>query len=241
MSGLDVEPAVAIASDQSLVAEAVAAALEGSNLAVVRNEWPGADQVTPPGWSRDPAPFVGLLLCDLEMSATRTARCFVRAYPTQWLLLTNRPAGPLWGAMLEAGVVGILPNTTTLADLLLAIDATRSGRPCGETFDRDELVRAWRRHDAEREDVHLRMSSLTAREAQVLQELHRGRTVHEMAGRQGVAHSTVRTQVRSVLRKLGVTSQLAAVAMFEHWGAGEPLNEHGSATAVPPRTWPAGR
>lgn len=209
--------AVAVASDRSLVADTVAAALTGSNLVIVPMIWPRGDRSLPAGWPRDAVPSLGLLLCDLQPSATRTARYLVRAYPTRWLLLTDRPKGPQWGAMLDAGVVGILQSSTTLSDLLLAIEAARFGDPGLVPSDRDELVQAWLQDEAEREDAVARLKALTTRETGVLRELHHGRSVHEIAASHGVAHSTVRTQVRSVLRKLRVSSQLAAVAMFDKW------------------------
>jgi DNA-binding NarL/FixJ family response regulator len=62
------------------------------------------------------------------------------------------------------------------------------------------------------------MSALTPRELEVLRLLHGGYTVAQIAERNDVAPSTVRSQVRSVLRKLGVNSQLAAAAHYERWG-----------------------
>ena len=66
------------------------------------------------------------------------------------------------------------------------------------------MVAAWRREESEREALRARLSQLTAREFEVLQLLHLGRSVHEIADLHGVARSTVRSQVRAVLRKLDV-------------------------------------
>ncbi len=57
-----------------------------------------------------------------------------------------------------------------------------------------------------------RLSRLTPREHEVLTGLGEGRSVQMIARSLGSSPSTVRTQVASVLRKLGVGSQLAAVA-----------------------------
>ena len=53
---------------------------------------------------------------------------------------------------------------------------------------------------------------LTPREAQVLQLLHAGQPVRTIADSFAVAEATVRSQVKSLLRKLAVNSQLSAVA-----------------------------
>ena len=66
---------------------------------------------------------------------------------------------------------------------------------------------------------------LTPRERQVLGELMDGRSAQEIASATPVALATVRTQIRGILRKLGVSTQLAAVALARrsgwHTGLGE--------------------
>ena len=59
---------------------------------------------------------------------------------------------------------------------------------------------------------------LTKSEADVLVGLIDGETAAEVAASRFVAISTVRTHVRQILRKLGVNSQLAAVAMAREAG-----------------------
>lgn len=219
MTGTDTPLVIAVASDRSLVADAVGAALSGNGLVVVRVPWPGDLAEPGPGWPPGAAqPELGLLLCDLDRASVEAARWVVTNYPTRWLLLTDAPRGPLWGALLEAGVVGILESTTTMADVLEAIKTRRAGAVEADLADRAQLVEAWRRAESERAEAQVRLSSLTRREREVLMMIHLGRTVGEIAELNGVAPSTVRSQVRSVLRKLGVNSQLAASALFEKWG-----------------------
>lgn len=66
----------------------------------------------------------------------------------------------------------------------------------------------------ERDDVerHAKLASLSARERQVLNLLANGMNVTAIAKEWWVSVSTVRTQVRSIFTKLGVNSQIAAVA-----------------------------
>jgi two-component system, NarL family, nitrate/nitrite response regulator NarL len=59
-----------------------------------------------------------------------------------------------------------------------------------------------------------RMKSLTPREQTVLRMLYAGDGVRTISDLMGVTEATVRSQVKSVLRKLDVNSQLAAVAAF---------------------------
>jgi DNA-binding NarL/FixJ family response regulator len=209
---------VAVTSERSLVADAVAAALADSGLTVVRLAWPGTRRDRQPGWPCHAlGPSLGLMICDLTPPVTRAARWLVGVYPTRWLLMTDTARGPLWGGMFEVGVVGILPSTTSLSELLLEIARLHAGGMSRLPPDRDELVLRWRRQEADRQSMDARMSSLTPREAEVLRQLRLGRSVREIADRHGVAHSTVRSQVRSVLQKLGVSRQLAATAFLDRW------------------------
>lgn len=211
--------AIAVASDRSLVAEAVGAALSEGDLEVVQIPWPRDRRDRGTGWPTDTdPPAQALMMCDLDPSCIDAARWLVRRYPSRWLLLTDAPRGPLWGAMYEVGVARIMQSGTTLADLLATVTALHEGAAGNARGDRDELVELWRHAEAERAAARTRMSSLTPRELEVLRLLHGGYTVAQIAERNDVAPSTVRSQVRSVLRKLGVNSQLAAAAHFERWG-----------------------
>jgi len=55
-------------------------------------------------------------------------------------------------------------------------------------------------------------AQLSCREAAVLVEMMEGLSADEIAAKHFVSTSTVRTQIRGILKKLGVSSQLAAVA-----------------------------
>jgi len=209
---------LAVASDRSLVADAVAAALSRSDVCVVRIPWPAARGDPVPGWPEDvDPPDLALMLCDLNPWSVEAAQRVVAAYPARWVLLTDTPRGPAWGAMLEAGVARVLSSTTTMAEILGLIAALREGIGQLDQPDREELVHAWRQVLPERVVARAKLASLTPREREVLRLLHLGHTVQRIAEEHGVAVSTVRSQVRAVLRKLGVKSQLAAVAHYDRW------------------------
>ena len=57
------------------------------------------------------------------------------------------------------------------------------------------------------------LDSLSAREETVLRHMQAGLTAVEIARTDYVTLATARSQIRSILMKLGVNSQLAAVAM----------------------------
>jgi DNA-binding CsgD family transcriptional regulator len=70
----------------------------------------------------------------------------------------------------------------------------------------------------------VRMRSLTPRERTVLRLLYAGDNVRSIALLLDVSEATVRSQVKSVLRKLDVNSQLAAIAAFRRLQDGEKSN-----------------
>lgn len=72
-----------------------------------------------------------------------------------------------------------------------------------------------------REAEARRFAELTSREQDVLAELIAGRSAAEIAAAQHVSLATVRSHIRAVLAKLGVSSQLAAVALA-HRSCREP-------------------
>lgn len=63
-----------------------------------------------------------------------------------------------------------------------------------------------------------RLSTLTRREGEVLNGLLLGHNADQIANEQVVSLATVRSHIQSILRKLGVNSQLAAVVLAQRAG-----------------------
>ena len=110
----------------------------------------------------------------------------------------------------------VVPSSVGLDDLVRMLDDLVMGRAIAWP-GREELELEWRRLREEQEEVQRRMSSLSPRERSVLALLHDGLSVREVAELTGVREGTVRSQVKAVLRKLAVSSQLAAVAQYDRW------------------------
>lgn len=141
------------------------------------------------------------------------------------------------GAAVEAGAIGYLPKSAPFDDLLGVIRAGLSGRSTLTDAQRFELLAALRRHRAADHERWTPFERLSPREQGVLRELADGQGVADIAARRGVSQATVRTQVRGILTKLGVTSQLTAVAMARRsgWLTGSPPSDEPEA---PKRHWP---
>ena len=88
--------------------------------------------------------------------------------------------------------------------------------------ERESLIRHFMTDRAHAHELRRRLSALTAREAQVLGQLMLGQTVREIADAWRVSEATVRTQVKAVLAKLQVSSQVAAVGLARQTGWSAP-------------------
>jgi DNA-binding NarL/FixJ family response regulator len=216
---------IAVASDQRLVGDSVVEALRNRAFVPLLVQWPPRP-TRPPTRSRrrrpfrrsaGPPPDVGLMLSDLaRMERVLAARTVLAGLPLPWLVMAGIPRSPIWGALYEGGASLVVPMDTGLvevADLLQELSA--GGRPAALRRESQELISSWRSHAARRSDVAARLQTLTEREGAILDQLHQGLPVRNIAERSEVTESTVRSQVKAILRKLDVNSQMAAVAVYE--------------------------
>lgn len=208
--------AVVIASDLRLVAEAVAAALLSRGLRVAVLAWPRRPRVEAVQRQLEAATAdVAVLLYDVDMSLRMTeARALIRSWSGPWLVLTGTSPGPAWGGLRIAGAAAVRPSDLPLAAVEALIRRLAAGEPDPESVAAEGQVESWRAVQAQHGELQRRLDSLTPRELQVLTMLREGVRVQEIARRLGLSETTVRSQVRAVLRKLGVRSQLRAVAML---------------------------
>lgn len=134
------------------------------------------------------------------------------------VVLTGSNDSLLHAACVEAGAVGILMKTSSLASVCEMVGRAARGERLMPMPQREEMLdelSVSRRRDRGRDDLFGRM---TPRERDVLWQLMQGRTAQEIATASFVSLATVRTQIRSILQKLGASTQLAAVALAYQWG-----------------------
>jgi DNA-binding NarL/FixJ family response regulator len=98
--------------------------------------------------------------------------------------------------------------------LLAAVRAAQDGRPVVDAERREQLIALSRRLTAERDVLTTKLERLSQREREVLAMLAQGRRAQAVAEHFVVSLATVRTQIRAVLAKLEVSSQLEAVALY---------------------------
>jgi DNA-binding NarL/FixJ family response regulator len=119
---------------------------------------------------------------------------------------------------LEDGAVGVLTKTAPFQLLLDTVLAASRGEEVMPPARRRRMIDEGRARRSVREATLAPFERLSAREDQVLRALAEGRTVGAIAQGWFLSEATVRSQVRSILTKLGVTSQLEAVAEAHRCG-----------------------
>ncbi|NJC71085.1 response regulator transcription factor [Planosporangium thailandense] len=115
-------------------------------------------------------------------------------------------------ATVEAGAVGFVHKSAPFETLLDRALVAAAGQPVLAPGERDDLLTELRRYRSEQARLLIPLQRLSERERNVLVALGEGKSVEAIARERFVSEATVRTQVRAVLTKLDVKSQLAAVA-----------------------------
>lgn len=199
-----------------LIAQAVTAALRGHGLPAEPLSLHEAAHR--PGRRLEPCDVV-VLLDDLASQPDIEATCaLVAGTPARCLVLTRQPAGPAWGAVLAAGAAAVLAPDGSLEGVLSVLSRVADRESLIDEDRRTELMSAWAEWQAEDERLRARVARLSPREEQILVLLSRGSTVVDITDTLGVAETTVRSQIKSMRRKLGVDSQLGAVAVLHRLG-----------------------
>lgn len=113
-------------------------------------------------------------------------------------------AAARWGA----AAIALNPDQP-FTELICALHGVLTHPPPREDPNMSKLEFRLRQRDQERRQFE----TMTMREKEVLGELIAGKSAQEMTVCLQVSMTTVRTHIRGVLTKLGVSSQIAAVAM----------------------------
>jgi DNA-binding NarL/FixJ family response regulator len=119
---------------------------------------------------------------------------------------------------IEAGAVGYLPKTQPIERLVAATRNAAAGRPVLPDAERHELLVLLDDHRRRCQQQEAPFERLSRREREVLAALADGGSIDSIAAASSVERSTVKTQIHAILTKLGVGSQIEAVAMARKAG-----------------------
>lgn len=212
-----------VMSEQQLTRDAIHYALGNHGLDVTSMATPvtTAQFQDARRWSFQTRPDVGVLVSDLVgMPQLRDAIAVINKLDLDWIVLTNARPGAAWGALIDAGAADVMPASTQLDALVQALTSVVEAVPPLADAARENSIRTWRQLGRSQRLVAHQLASLSPREMDILVELENGAGVKQIADRAGLSEGTVRSQVKSILHKLDVTSQLQAVATYrraEEW------------------------
>jgi DNA-binding NarL/FixJ family response regulator len=130
-------------------------------------------------------------------------------------MLTAERRRTVLAECLDAGATCWINADAGLDEVDITLARVVTGEPIIGRTERAELFDLLRLERSRVASVKVVFDQLTPREALVLGALTDGLTAEEIAVEQFVAVTTVRSQIRAVLQKLGVRSQLAAVAIAD--------------------------
>lgn len=162
-----------------------------------------------------------IILLDLDLGTFGDGMRLVPKLATAGInviVVTGTTDRARWGEAIAHGARTVLPKSEPLNEILATVRKISQGQPVLDHQEREELLRIWQENRRDTIDLLERLDALTVREAQVLGQLMRGRTVAEIAEAGVVSQATVRTQVKSILAKLEVSSQIAAVGLAHRAG-----------------------
>jgi len=209
---------VIVVDDHALLAETLAAEVRHAGCEVLVVEAPSHAKVltTAASFSAD------VVLLDLYLGrAVGTSVPLIRplvAGGAEVIVLTGMTDEMLFAACIEAGASGVLSKATDVDRVLRAVIQAANHERVQPAVEREKLLEQLRGARREERARLERFGRLTGREGAVLAGLMDGRSAAEIADASFVSLATVRSQIRSVLQKLDVTSQLAAVAAAHHAG-----------------------
>ncbi len=202
---------VMLVEDHLLLAQTVASALTRDGLEVLRPERLDPEAVLAAARAYRP----DVVLLDLVLGAGTLALPLVAplvALGARVVIVTGETDRIRLAECVEAGALGVVGKHEPFPYLLDAVDAAVCGRLLLSPARRDALLQELRLARVAESARLAPFERLTPRERDVLRELAAGRPAEVIAHDNRVSVATVRSQIRSVLLKLGVGSQLAAVA-----------------------------
>ena len=162
-----------------------------------------------------------LVLLDLDLGSAGDGVALVEPLAragVDVVVLTAVADRSRWGEAVRSGARKVLSKGGPLRECLAVVRRLQQGLAVTTVEERESLIRHFIDERAQAHDLRRRISALTTREAQVLGQLMLGRTAREIAVSWRVSEATVRTQVKAVLAKLQVSSQVAAVGLARQVG-----------------------
>jgi DNA-binding NarL/FixJ family response regulator len=202
---------VGLVEDHELLADTLASALSSAGTSARVVPVRSAPEILA-DLRRDP---VDLVLLDLDLGGLGDSTTMISAlvdHGMRVLVVTGTDDPMRIAAALEQGAIGYQGKAAGFAALVSRVQSALAATVPLDAEHRVQLLEELRRRRARQRTALAPFDQLTEREAETLRALARGSSVAVIAREWVVSEATMRSHVRSILGKLGVSSQLAAVA-----------------------------
>jgi DNA-binding NarL/FixJ family response regulator len=201
-----------VADDDALARHMIKGVLEEVGIGVVAEALDGNQAVELVRTHRPDVALLDVMMPKLDgIAATRE---IVAENPDQIVVLLTHAANDAMGVMgLRAGAAGYLGKDVDLSALPRALEGALAGQAAISRELAMRLIEHLRQVPAGGHGLRPVQSDLTAREWQVLDLLCADRTTTEIAGALVLSQETVRSYIKTILRKLSVSSRAEAIVI----------------------------
>jgi len=204
---------VLIVEDHVLLADGLAVSLRREGIVTEVVDGSTCEAIMEAAWRLRPdVVLLDLVLGDaVGLSIPLIAQ--LRETGARVLMLTGVTDPALLGSCVEAGAAGLVSKSESFDTVLDKLSRAVRRQTTLHASEREQMLGTLRRRRAEERARIEPFERLTGRERVVLGALMDGASAEEIAKASFVSMATVRSQIRSILEKLGVHSQVAAVAL----------------------------
>jgi two-component system, NarL family, response regulator LiaR len=210
---------VIVADDDPLARRMIKESLRRAGMIVVAEAQNGRQAIELTLFYRPDVVLMDVVMPDLDgISATRR---IVKELPHQRIVILTSSEEDAMGLVgLRAGAVGFLSKDLDLEVLPKALEGARNGEAAISRRLAMQLVNQLRTAPAGTSGMRPVKSPLTAREWEVVDLLHQGKTTDQIADALVLSGETIRSHIKNLMRKLGAHSREEAVEMAHRMRGG---------------------
>jgi DNA-binding NarL/FixJ family response regulator len=210
-------PRLLLVDDHRLLVETLQVSLGQAGFAVSVSPCGSFDEILAEAAAVRPT----LVVLDLDLQGAGYGYDLIaplRALGAQVLVLTGTVDRIELARCLEAGALGIASKANGFGSVLEQISRAADWESVTPITEKTQLLADLAAHRRAEGKRMAPFEALSARERDVLRQIVEGHQAAVIAKASYVSVATVRTQIRSILLKLEVTSQVAAVALARQGG-----------------------
>ncbi len=207
-----------IVDDHALIAQGVALALEGESVDTRVTMGPRHDDVLRAAEEHRPDVVLLDLQLEGEIGSAVPLIAPLAELGAKVLVVTGVTDRPDLAECIEAGADGIASKSEPFESLVATLLKIGRGEAVMSKHEQYALLDELHEHRRDERRRFEPFERLTPRERQVLSRLVAGLQAEAIAHESYVSIATIRSQIRSILQKLGVSSQLQAVAVARDAG-----------------------